>query len=369
MSSSRGPEPVPNDLESLRSQYTSTIPQLLTQLGISLMITTYQAGRVVIARVDEPGKLNTHFRTFPAPMGLALEGDKLAIGTKQQIWTLRNQPDHGQTIDARVDAYYVPRMQHVTGDIRVHEIDWCGEELWVVNTRFSCLCTLDPRYSFVPRWKPPFITAYTPDDRCHLNGMAVVDRRPKYCTALGMTDSAGAWRENKPSGGILLDVESGEVVARGLSMPHSPRLYRGKLWILNSGHGGLDTVDPRTGKTEAVARLPGFTRGLDFCGDLAVIGLSQVREPAGVSGIPISEQGLDRQCGVWVVDLRSGKTVGFLRFTDQVQEIFAVKVLPGMRFPDVAIDDDQIEGAFVLPDEALAQVPKSLLGPRKPGGQ
>ena len=354
--------------EPLQSQYTSSVPRLLSQLGISLLITTYQAGQLVVARVDEQGKLNTHFRTYPGPMGLAAEGDKLAIGTRQQIWTLRNHPEHGKTLATRLDACYVPRSMHVTGDIRVHEIGWCNEELWIVNTRFSCLCTLDPRYSFVPRWKPPFITAYTPDDRCHLNGMAIVDGRPKYCTALGATDTAGGWRENKPSGGILLDIDSGEVVVRGLSMPHSPRLYRGKLWLLNSGHGGLDVVDPATGKSESAARLPGFTRGLDFYGDFAFVGLSQVRETAVFSGIPITQQGLERQSGVWVVDLRQGKTVGFIRFTEHVQEIFAVQVLPGIRFPEVVIDENQSAGAFVLPDEAVAQVPPSLRGAgRAPG--
>lgn len=353
-----------NSAAPLRSQHTTSFPDLLNRLGASLLITTYQAGQLVVARVDEQGRLNTHFRNYPAPMGLAADEHRLAIGTKQQVWVLRNQPDLGKSLDSRLDACYAPRSMHVTGDIRIHEIGWGGgpasNELWIVNTRFSCLCTLDPQYSFVPRWRPPFITALTPDDRCHLNGMAILDGRPKFCTALGATDSAAGWRENKPSGGILLDVDSGEIVARGLSMPHSPRIYRDRLWLLNSGHGGLDTVDLKTGKTESVARLPGFTRGLDFCGDFAFIGLSQVRETAVFSGIPITEQKIERQSGVWIVDLRTGRTVGFLRFSEQVQEIFAVQVLQGIRFPEIVADEDRLAGAFVLPDDALRQVPPGL---------
>jgi uncharacterized protein (TIGR03032 family) len=358
----------PADMSTpLKSQHTTSFPDLLNKLGASLLITTYQAGQLVVARVDDQGRLNTHFRSYPAPMGLAADRHRLAIGTKQQVWVLRNQPELGKSLDSRLDACYAPRSMHVTGDIRIHEIGWGNtsggnghDDLWIVNTRFSCLCTLDPQYSFVPRWRPPFITAFTPDDRCHLNGMAIVDGRPKYCTALGETDSAAGWRVNKPSGGILLDVASGEIVARGLSMPHSPRIYRDRLWILNSGHGGLDTVDLKTGKTETVARLPGFTRGLDFCGDFAFIGLSQVRETAVFSGIPITEQKIERQSGVWIVDLRTGRTVGFLRFSDQVQEIFAVQVLQGIRFPEIVADEDRLAGAFVLPDEALREVPQNL---------
>lgn len=333
----------------LTSQSTTSFVQLLSQLNASLLITTYQAGQLVVARVDEHGRLNTHFRSYPSPMGLAADQGRLAIGTKQHVWQLRNQPELGRSLDSRVDACYATRSMHVTGDIRIHEIGWCGEDLWIVNTRFSCLCTLDPRYSFVPRWQPKFITALTPDDRCHLNGMAIVDDRPRYCTALGETDTAGGWRVNKPSGGILIDVESGEIVCRGLSMPHAPRVYRDRLWILNSGHGTLETVDLQSGKTEVVARLPGFTRGLDFCGDFAFIGLSQIRETATFSGLPIVDELTERECGVWVVDLRTGRIAGFLRFSQQVQEIFAVQILAGIRFPEIIADDERSGAGFVLP--------------------
>src|SRR5205823_7093080 len=139
---------------------------------------------------------------------------------------------------------FLPRFCYVTGDIRGHEMAWVGDELWVVNTHFSCLSSLHPEYSFVPRWRPPFVTALTPDDRCHLNGLVAVDGRPKYVTALGETNVSNGWRPEKARGGILIDVPSGEVVARGLSMPHSPRVYAGQVWVLDSGTGQLQVVDP-----------------------------------------------------------------------------------------------------------------------------
>ena len=36
------------------------------------------------------GVLNTHFRGFNAPMGLAIADDRLAIGTALEIWELHN---------------------------------------------------------------------------------------------------------------------------------------------------------------------------------------------------------------------------------------------------------------------------------------
>ena len=194
-----------------------------------------------------------------------------------------------------------------------------------------------------------------------MNGLAIRDGKPAYVTALGVTNTAGGWRENKRNGGVLIDIESGEIVARGLSMPHSPRWYRNRLWLLESGDGSLGTDDLSTGRYEAIVRLPGFTRGLSFVGPLAFVGLSQVRESATFSGIPLVERVEERVCGVWIVDLEAGQTVGFVRFEDAVQEIFAVELLTGIRYPDVVNHDQELIGrSYVLADDAVAPVPDGL---------
>ena len=352
--------------DSFSSSHTSNFPELLLRLGISLVVSTYQAGKLIFVRA-QGDELNTHFRQFFSPMGVAYQPDtgRLAIGAKHEVWEFRNQPDVAPKLEpiGECDAAFMPRLTHHSGDIRIHEIAWIDRELWAVNTRFSCLCTFDADHSFVPRWRPPFVSALAPEDRCHLNGLCVVADRVKYVTCLGATDTAGGWRANKRDGGLLLDVESGEPLVRGLSMPHSPRVYAGKLWLLESGHGTLSVADLETGKTEIVAKMPGFTRGIDFHGNLAFIGLSQVRESAVFSGIPLVEElsESERTCGVWVVDIRNGRTVAFLRFEGIVQEIFAVTVLPGIVFPDLINEPGEtLDSSFVLPDEALREVPPAL---------
>jgi uncharacterized protein (TIGR03032 family) len=199
-----------------------------------------------------------------------------------------------------------------------------------------------------------------------LNGLAMVDGRPRYVTALGATDEPVGWRANKPRGGILMDVESGEVITRGLSMPHSPRWYAGRLWVCESGAGTIGYVDERTGRYQPIAEVPGFTRGLDFAAGLAFVGLSQVRESAVFSGIPITERlkEEERTCGVCVVDLASGQVVALLRFDTTVQELFAVTVLHGRRWAELINDDESLlENSFVVPDAALADVPAALRAP------
>ena len=348
--------------EALRSVHTTSFPQLLNELGASLLVTTYQAGKLVIVRADGD-QLNTHFRAMEKPMGLALDGGRLAVGTARHITEFRNVPAVAAKLPpaGKHDACFLPRNAHVTGDIDIHEMAWEGDELWFVNTRFSCLCTTDADHSFVPRWRPPFVSALAPEDRCHLNGMALVDGRPKYVTALGTTDTAAGWRANKARGGVLLDVDSGEPILTGLSMPHSPRLFNGNLWLLESGDGSIGTVDAARGTFHKLAEVPGFTRGLDFCGKVAFVGLSQVRESAVFSGIPITQRLNERICGVWAVHIETGQILAFLQFEDAVQEIFAVQVVPNSRFPDLINEDNDIIGTtYVLPDEALRQVPPSL---------
>lgn len=367
-----GPSPPQADSpSSLRAVHSTNFPALLRQLGISLLVTTYQAGKLVIVR-DEGDHLNTHFRAFLAPMGLALDGSRLAIGTLIQVWEYVDVPLVAAKLDppGRHDACFLPRSSHVTGNIQGHEMAWGADgALWIVNTRFSCLCTLDHSASFAPRWRPPFVSALEPSDRCHLNGLGMVDGRPRYVTALGATDAPAGWRANKAKGGILMDVASGEVLTGGLSMPHSPRWHAGRLWVCESGAGTLGFIDPGTGRFEPIAELPGFTRGLDYAGGLAFVGLSQVRESAVFSGIPITERLTEheRTCGVSVVELATGRVVALLRFETAVQEIFAVTVLPGRRWPELINEEEKfLENSFVVPDEALADVPAALREPARP---
>jgi len=351
--------------DPLRSVYTHTLGEILKQTGVSLAVSTYQAGKVILVRYDpDTETVNTHFRSFNKPMGIAADATRLAIGGTNTVWYYRNMPAVARKLEPadKHDAAWLPRRVHVTGDIDIHEMAWAGDnELWIVNTRFGCLCTLDADHSFYPRWRPPWLSALAPEDRCHLNGLAMLNGRPQFVTALGQTDNPGGWRENKARGGVLLEVPTNRVLLRGLSMPHSPRWYNNRLWFLESGEGSLALANARGGTWQTVATLPGFTRGVDFYGPLAFIGLSQVRESATFSGIPLVERLTERTCGVWVVDIRDGRTLGFLRFEEGVQEIFAVQVLPGIRFPEMLEwNDDRLKHSYVLPDEALAAVPQEM---------
>jgi uncharacterized protein (TIGR03032 family) len=351
-----GDEPTAEEL--FHARFSASFRVLLEQTGISLAVTTYQAGRLILLRADG-SSVNSHYRAFDTPMGIAYDGRRLAIGLRSEVVVFQNQP----ALAARLtppdqhDGCFVPRARYATGDLRVHDLAWAGDELWLVNTRFSCLATLDGDHSFVPRWRPPFVTALAAEDRCHLNGLAVVDGRPAYVTALGLTDSPSGWRERKANGGAILDVESGDIVTSGLSMPHSPRWYRDRLWVLESGRGMLRTVDVGTGAAADVAAVPGFARGLTFVGDYAIIGLSQVREHA-FDGLPLTRDGgHDLRCGVWVVDTTTGETVALLSFEGLVQEIFEVALLPGLRFPELVEPGAPLgDSAFVVPESALADV-------------
>lgn len=348
----------------LRAAHTPNFPALLRDLGSSLLVTTYQAGKLALIR-DEGDHLNAHVRSFPGPMGLAVDGDRLAIGIRSMVWEFVNVPAVAAKLNppGKHDACFLPRSCHITGDIQIHEMAWgAGGELWVVNTRFSCLCTLDRTASFRPRWRPRFVSELEPSDRCHLNGLAMIGGKPKYVTALGETNTPGGWRTNKARGGVVIDVESGEAIARGLSMPHSPRWHAGRLWVCESGAGTLGTIDLNTGKYEPVAEVPGFTRGLDFAGPYAFVGLSQVRESAVFSGIAITERlpARERTCGIAVLDLRSGQTAALLRSDAGVQEVFAVAVL-GRRYPDLINDNEKlVESSFVVPAECLGEVAASV---------
>lgn len=346
--------PAPAALTAVDFRHTGNLAPLLRQLGASLVISTYQAGKVLSVGATSDDRLEIRFYHFEQAMGLARTPTGIVVGTRRQIWTLSAAPDLARQMQppGLHDICFLTRHAHFTGPIMSHDLAWCGGELWAVNTLFSCLCVIRPDYSFVPRWRPPFVSQLASEDRCHLNGMAADDARPRYVTALSETDTPAGWRPGKATGGCLIDVTTNEVLLRGLSMPHSPRLHGGELWLLDSGHGRLSRFDARGRKLVTVAELPGYTRGLDLFGRYAFVGLSRIRETAVFGGLPIDERRAELHCGVAVVELSTGATVATLQFKSGVEEIFDVKVLPGYRNPVLSgpyPDVDQTETLWLVP--------------------
>ena len=344
----------------VRFHHSDSFPRVLEDNGCALLISTYQAGQLVAVGVAD-GQLSFSFRRFDRAMGVAVGSDRIAVAGKGQVWSLRDYSGLAPAIPpaGRYDRCWLPRTSSVTGAIACHEIAWGapqeGEpDLWIVNTLFSCLAGLDARYSFVPRWRPPYISAWAAEDRCHLNGLAMRDGLPAFVTVFAVTDAPGGWRTLPNDGGAVLDVATGEVVSTGLAMPHSPRWHQGNLFVLNSGMGRLERVDLATGQREVVAALPGYARGLAFDDDLAFVGLSRIREAAVFGGAPIAEYHEQLKCGVGVIDLRTGNTIATLQFATVVDEIFDVQVVPGARCPTFGGSSGSGDDVWVLPEQQAA---------------
>ncbi|MBN1911067.1 MAG: TIGR03032 family protein [Pirellulales bacterium] len=308
----------------------------LARAGGSLVVSTYQAGKVAVIGWDG-ARVSLLMREFDKPLGMAVRNGQMVLATRNDIHLLANAPllaaDYLEDKPGRYDALYLPRTTFHTGDLNTHDVAFAGDDLILVNTRFSCLARLSVEHNFTPFWRPSFVTDLVPEDRCHLNGLAMRDGRPRYVTALGQTDSPGAWREKKATGGVVIDVEANEIVTAGLAMPHSPRWHDDRLWVLNSGAGELLVMDPQGGKPEVVCRLPGYLRGLCFVGHHAVVGLCKIREKHIFGGLPVQEQNSKLLCAVAVVDLRAGREVGMFEFTAGCEELYDVHFLPGVTRP------------------------------------
>ena len=344
-------KPSPSGLIEVRYVYSPQFPQILEHLRASVLATTYQAGKLLVIG-SKNRELDISFIDFEQPMGLAVSPSRIAIGTRRQIHFLT--PAHEtQRGSQSHDGCFVPRWSFYTGSILGHDMGWGNDELWITNTLFSCLSTLHDDFSFVPQWRPPFISQLIDQDRCHLNGMAMELGHPRFVTALAGSNTPAGWREVKANSGIIIDVQSSEVVCRNLSMPHSPRIYQNRLWVLDSGNGSFGFVNLETGRFSAVEQMPGYTRGLSFCGQFAFVGLSKIRETAVFSGVPIAEKHNELRCGIGVVDLATCQTVATLQFLAGVNEIFSVEILPGFINPLIAgsIHEQQEREVWILPNE------------------
>jgi uncharacterized protein (TIGR03032 family) len=304
---------------------------------VSLAFTTYQTGKLFLLGRSPDGKLAVFERTFNRAMGLWSDGQTLWLSTLYQLWRFENLLRPGELYQGR-DRLYVPKVANTTGDLDIHDvaIDFSGRPVFVA-TGFGCIATLAERSSFTPLWRPPFLSKLAAEDRCHLNGLALADGRPRYATAVSTSDVVDGWRDRRQSGGVVLAVPDGRVIASGLSMPHSPRLYRGRLWLHNSGTGHFGSIDPGGGTFEPLTFCPGYLRGLAFVGDHAVVGLSRPRDDKTFGGLALADElvsrSADARCGLLIIDLKTGDVAHWLRVEGLVRELYDVAVLPQVARP------------------------------------
>lgn len=313
-------------------KYSGQALELLDKLNISLILSTYQAGKVIILSSD--GK-NMHqlVRDFARPMGIAIQDQMMALAGALGVTVFRTDPHLAKTYPEKpdtYDAFYFPTTQFRTDYVDIHDIAFTNKGLIGVNTSFSCLAKLDGQYSFYPIWQPSFIHELIPQDLCHLNGMAVDEEANiRYVTAFGETASKEGWRENKLIGGVLIDVQTNEIILDKLPMPHSPRIYRGEIYLLLSAEEKLVKVDLENRNYLDVAKVDGFIRGLSFKDHYAFIGVSKLRKTHTFSDLEIADKEI--KAGVVIVDLDTGQIVGEIKYETSVDELYDVHILDGLK--------------------------------------
>lgn len=310
---------------------TPSIPELLNDLNISLVLSTYQAGKLVLLSAPTKEKLMQLPRNYPNAMGITINNkkNKLAVASNGEITVLSNSQELAKTFPEKPNTYdslFIPRCSYYTGELAWHDLAWVKDKLIGTNTMFSCLSVIDDDFSFKPFWKPDFITELAPEDRCHLNGIAVNNDKIEYATALGNTNSASGWRENKMNGGVLIDVEKNKIILENLAMPHSPRVFDDRLFVLNSAQGELLEINRTTYEKQIISKIGAFARGLDKFGDYLFIGVSKLRHNSSTfRDLPIAETSY---AGVVIIYLPMKAIVGHIKYETSVEEIYEVKVIP-----------------------------------------
>lgn len=335
--------------------FTDGIDKLVKSLNSTIAVSVYQAGKILLFYTNKKGNFRITPISYPKPMGICSDENKLAIATNNELHVYGNAPELAGKIESNqhFENLFFPRMTYHCGQLDLHDIAFINGKITAVNTLFSCICEFDEHHNFTPIWKPPFITETTPEDRCHLNGMALVDGKAKYITALGSGDVKQSWRDNIVSGGVLMDIEHNEVILDGLAMPHSPRFYKNKLFLLESAKGELVEVDLETESKKTIAKLNGLVRGLSIIKDIAIIGISKVREKSTTFG-KLDESVKAEYASIEFIDLKSGMGLGRITFKNTIQEIYDVQLLENITNVGVfGMYDDRHKQGISTPDNVF----------------
>ena len=354
----------PTPIAPFSCTYSAQVPELMLKLNCSIAISTYQAGKLIFLSPKDKNSLVQLPRTFSRPMGIAENKvkDKIALASKDEIIVFANSPSlakHYPKTPNRYDALYMPRVSYHTGPLDIHDLSFGkDDQLFAVNTLFSCIISVDSDYNFTPYWKPNFIDKLVSEDRCHLNGMAMKDGLPKYATAFNQGNTHQSWREKVTETGVIFDIDSNDVIVEGLAMPHSPRIFNNELYVLLSATGELVKVDVNTGKYETIIQTDGFVRGMSLHKDYLFIGLSKLRKSSSTFGkLKFAEKA--NQSGILIVHLPTGSIAGKITYESSVDEIYDVHILADKIRPNIMnTHNENYKLGLMTPESTYWAIPR-----------
>lgn len=311
------------------ARFSPEAAAVLQELGISIVLSSYTAGRVFVFGCQQETIVQSGFRLKKAA-GIAKSGALLAIAGDNGVIVFRHEPrlTHPQNSELYRSIFY-PIREFKTHHLDLHDLAFTQQGLVGVCTGQNCLGQIDNAdyLQFRSVWQPNFIGDFSFADCCHLNGMATDEQGlVRYVTAFSQSSSSESWRQDVGLGtGLVIDVHTQAHVATGLSMPHSPRWYQGRLYYLNSATEELCCFDPATGHNQLLLKAEGFLRGMDFYDRYAFIGVSRLRKTSSFGFLPIAKRVI--KPGFVIVDLVKQKIVGDVMLPDGVDEVFDLKVL------------------------------------------
>ena len=320
--------------------YSSHVPEILQRLNCTIAITTYQAGKLVFISAKDENTLIQLPRTFDKPMGIAENsaGNKIALACKDEVIVFANSTELAKyypNAPGKYDSLYLPRATYHTGQLDIHDLNFGeGGELYAVNTSFSCIVKIDDNFNFTPYWQPPFIDGIRSEDRCHLNGMAMLNGKPKYATAFNQGNTFQSWRENVTKTGVIIDVETNKIILENLGMPHSPRIFNNQLYVLLSATGELIRVNPDNCSYEVVVKIDGFVRGMDLHKDYLFIGLSKLRKNSSTfAALDFAESA--NEAAIMIIHLPTAAVAGKITYQSSLDEIYDVHILADKTRPNI----------------------------------
>ncbi|MDQ6918148.1 MAG: TIGR03032 family protein [Candidatus Dormibacteraeota bacterium] len=314
------------ELEPQRFQHRASPGwwELLAELGITLLVTREYEHLVLALRAGAGGP-EVSFLRAPHPSGIAVDADGGAV----YLAATRN-PNQLLALAAVESGELVPvKASFHPGGLYLHDLAIVGGRLYGSAVGRNAVVEFAPGAESRPVWWPRSLDELGEDrfkaNYLQLNSIAGDrDIDSAYFSA-----SAAAPGRRRPGHldfkvdrqGVVFSAATREPVATGLTRPHSARLHRARVWVDNSGYGEVGYL--AEGGFEAVARLPGWTRGLSFVGDIAFVGTSRVIPKFRAYAPGVREE----SCAIHALDLATGSLRASLSWPHGNQ-IFAIDWCP-----------------------------------------